>query len=74
MSKPTHYQHTNSKGQTYHLHARTQKLKGGNSVTLHYFGKEANPTAPCPEVPATHEVTENARTGLPMLKKKLLPE
>ena len=28
-------------GKTYHLHARKQKLKGGQEVTLYYFGGEA---------------------------------
>ncbi len=28
-------------GKTYHLHARQQKLKGGQEVTLYYFGGEA---------------------------------
>ena len=55
-------------GKTYHLHARLQKLKGGQEVTLYYFGGEAKAGA-IDAMPAGMEVTENERTGLPMLRK-----
>ena len=55
-------------GKTYHLHARLQELKGGQKVTLYYFagapGKDA-----IAALPAGYEVSENSRTGLPLLKK-----
>ena len=53
---------------TYHLHARLQKLKGGQEVTLYYFGGEAKAGA-IDAMPAGMEVIENERTGLPMLRK-----
>ena len=55
-------------GKTYHLHARKQKLKGGQEVTLYYFGGEAKEGA-IDAMPDGMEVIENERTGLPMLRK-----
>ena len=55
-------------GKTYHLHARLQKLKGGQEVTLYYFGGEAKAGA-IDAVPAGMEIIENERTGLSMLRK-----
>ena len=54
---------------TYYLHSRLQKLKGGQEVTLYYFGGEAKAGA-IDALPDGMEVIENERTGLPMLKKK----
>jgi len=56
-------------GKTYYLHSRLQKLKGGQEVTLYYFGGEAKAGA-IDAVPEGMEITENERTGLPMLRKK----
>ena len=56
-------------GKTYHLHARKQKLKGGQEVSLFYFGGEAKECA-IDALPAGYEVIENAKTGLPMLRKQ----
>ena len=50
---------TNSKGITYYLHT-----KGGR---LFYFSKVP---ADGTELPETMTVTENPRTGLPMVKRK----
>jgi len=55
-------------GKTYYLHARLQKLRGGQEVTLYYFGGEAKECA-IDALPAGYEVSENERTGLPLLKK-----
>jgi len=55
-------------GKTYYLHARLQKLKGGKEVTLYYFGGEAKEGA-IDELPEGYVVSENSRTGLPLLKK-----
>lgn len=54
-------------GKTYFLHARLQKLRGGQ-VTLYYFAGEAKEGA-IDALPAGYEVSENERTGLPLLKK-----
>lgn len=56
-------------GKTYFLHARLQELKGGQKVTLYYFAGTAGKDA-IDSLPAGYEISENARTGLPLLKKK----
>ncbi|MBM3857331.1 MAG: hypothetical protein FJ390_05130 [Verrucomicrobia bacterium] len=56
-------------GKTYFLHARLQELKGGQKVTLYYFAGAAGAGA-LDEMPAGYEISENERTGLPLLKKK----
>jgi hypothetical protein len=55
-------------GVTYFLHSREQELRGGRKVTLYYFGKEAKAGA-MDALPAGYVVSENAKTGLPLLKK-----
>jgi hypothetical protein len=52
------YEHTNSKGVKYYLHSRGK---------LMFFSK--NP-AEGVDLPANLGVTENQRTGLPMVRKK----
>lgn len=52
------YEHTNSRGTKYHLHARGK---------LFYFSKDASDSI---DLPDGYTVVENQRTGLPMLKKK----
>ena len=56
-------------GKTYFLHQRNQELKGGQKVTLYYFGAEAKEGA-IDALPEGYEVSENTKTGLPLLKKK----
>lgn len=55
-------------GKTYFLHSRLQKLRGGQEVTLYYFAGAAGEGA-MEALPAGYEVSENAKTGLPLLKK-----
>lgn len=55
-------------GKTYYLHSRLQKLKGGQEVTLYYFAGVPGEAA-IDALPAGYEVSENERTGLPLLKK-----
>lgn len=55
-------------GKTYYLHAREQTLKGGQMVTLYYFAGDARENA-IDAVPQGYIVSENTRTGLPLLKK-----
>ena len=55
-------------GKTYFLHSRQQTLKGGAVVTLYYFASLAGAGA-MEALPQGYEVTENERTGLPLLKK-----
>ena len=56
-------------GKTYFLHQRNQVLKGGQQVTLYYFGGEAKEGA-IDALPEGYEVSENTKTGLPLLKKQ----
>ena len=63
------YAHTSQKsGTTYYLHERVRELKGGKTVSLYFFGKEAKDGA-IDELPAGYIVVESEKTGLPMLKK-----
>lgn len=55
-------------GKTYFLHSRLQKLRGGQEVTLYYFAGEPGAGA-MDALPPGYQVSENARTGLPLLKK-----
>jgi len=55
-------------GKTYFLHERRQQLKGGQTVTLYYFAGEAKEGA-IDALPAGYVVSENTKTGLPLLKK-----
>jgi hypothetical protein len=56
-------------GKTYILHSRNQKLKGGQEVVLYYFAGTAGDGA-MESLPDGYEVSENSKTGLPLLKKK----
>lgn len=55
-------------GKTYFLHRRLQKLKGDREVTLYYFAAAAGEDA-IDALPAGYIISENERTGLPLLKK-----
>ncbi len=55
-------------GKTYFLHARLQKLKGGQEVTLYYFAGQPGAGA-IDALPEGYKVSENEKTGLPLLKK-----
>ena len=63
------YSHTNSKGQTYILHSKHVKLRGGRDQVIFFFAKEEKPEGALDEVPEGYHVVENQKTGLPMLKK-----
>lgn len=62
------YEHTNSRGQKYILHMRDVTLKGGRVQRIYFFGREAKEGA-IDAMPDGYIVVENARTGLPILKK-----
>ncbi len=62
------FAHTNSRGQQYFLHMRDVTLKGGRIQRIYFFGREAKEGA-IDAMPAGYIVVENARTGLPILKK-----
>ena len=64
------YEHKNSKGQAYYLHSKEVTLKGGRKQVIYYFGRDINKEFALDAVPADRVVSENPRTGLPLLKKK----
>lgn len=55
-------------GKTYYLHSKLVTLRGGRQQTIYYFATDVRPES-LNVVPAGYEVMENARTGLPMLRK-----
>lgn len=63
------YDVTNSKGQKYFLHGKMVTLRGGRKQQIYYFAREEKADA-LDALPAGYEVTENKRTGLPMLRKE----
>ena len=56
-------------GKTYHLHSKEVKLAGGRKQRIYYFAGKAGKDS-IDALPTGYEVIENARTGLPMLRKK----
>lgn len=56
-------------GKTYYLHSKEVELTGGRKQRIYYFAGEPSKDA-IDALPEGYEVTENARTGLPMLRKK----
>lgn len=58
-------------GTDYYLFSKDVTLRGGRKQTIYYFTKDPkNPKGtPLEELPAGYVTIENARTGLPMLKK-----
>jgi hypothetical protein len=59
---------TNTKGNTYYLHARVTTLKNGQQQTIYFFAKEVKDGA-LEKVPDGYEPSES-KNGLPVLKKK----
>ncbi len=55
-------------GKMYYLHTKDVILKGGRKQKIFYFAGEAGKGS-LDALPAGYEVMENARTGLPMLRK-----
>lgn len=65
------YSHKNSKGQEYFLHSKEVTLKGGRKQVIYYFARAINAPFALDAVPADRMISENPRTGLPLLKKKV---
>lgn len=64
-----HYSYKNSKGQIYFLHSRVVKLLGsGKLQTIYYFAKTQK-LGGMSELPQGFEVVENAKSGLPVLRR-----
>ncbi len=67
------YAHKNSKGSTYYLFSREQKVRNSDKVfTMYFFAKdpENKKGTPVAKVPEDREVSET-KTGLLVLKKKV---
>jgi len=58
---------TNSKGNTYYLHARVTTLKNGKQQTIYFFAKEVKEGAL--EALPTGYTHAESKNGLPVLKK-----
>lgn len=56
-------------GKTYFLHSRVTVLKGGREQRIYFFAGEVKDGA-IDKLPDGYMVSENDRTGLPILKKK----
>jgi hypothetical protein len=63
------YGYTNSKSQQYFLHQKDVTLKGGRVQRIYFFARDVRPDSAVEAMPAGYVVVENARTGLPILKK-----
>lgn len=63
------YQHTNSKGVTYHLHSKDVTLRGGKNQRIYFFAKALGGKGEPSELPAGFEVTENPRNGFLTIRK-----
>ena len=62
------FEHTNSRGQQYYLHMKDVMLKGGRMQRIYFFARDIRADA-IDALPVGYIVIENARTGLPVLKK-----
>lgn len=56
-------------GKTYFLHSRVTVLKGGREQRIYFFAGDIKEGA-IDKLPDGYMVSENDRTGLPILKKK----
>jgi hypothetical protein len=59
---------TNSRGNTYFLHAKTTTLKSGKLQSLYYFSREIRDGV-LEMIPDGYEIAES-KSGLPVLRKK----
>ncbi|MDR3646244.1 MAG: hypothetical protein P4L22_01745 [Candidatus Babeliales bacterium] len=57
-------------GKDYNLHSKEVELSGGRKQRIYYFAGEVTKEFALDKLPEGYEVTENERTGLPMLRKK----
>ena len=56
-------------GKTYYLHSKEVTLKGDRKQRIYYFAGAPGEFA-IDALPEGYEVSENSRTGLPILRKK----
>lgn len=63
------YKHTNSRGQTYYLHARAVRLRNGHHAYAFYFAKSIRRANALSRIPAGYAVKELPRSYLPVLAR-----
>jgi hypothetical protein len=66
------FSHKNSKGQEYFLHSKEVTLKGGRLQKIYYFARAVDAPFALDALPEDREISENPRTGLPLLRKKVV--
>ena len=66
---PMAYATTNSRGQTYYLHGKNVLLKNGRMQRIYYFARAVKPVDGLDAMPDGFEISENPRTGLPILRR-----
>ena len=66
------YSTTNRRDETYFLHARDIELRNHHPQRIYFFAKTEKIGA-IDRIPDGYEVVENARTGLPVLRKVKAP-
>ena len=54
-------------GKSYFLHSKEVTLRGDRKQIIYYFAQDQRSNA-C-DLPSGYKVSENSRTGLPILKK-----
>jgi len=64
------YTHVNSKGETYYLHGKDVVLRNHRVQRIHYFARQPRPGEVLEELPPGYVITENPRTGLPILARE----
>lgn len=65
------YQHTNSKGTTYHLKTSEVTLKGGKVLSIYFFAKDPETSkGTVTDLPENKQVIENKSNGFLMVKNK----
>jgi hypothetical protein len=61
--------HTNSRGDTYYLHAETVALTNGRPLRVYFFNRRLKPAEALNALPAGDVVAEKAANRLPYLKR-----
>ena len=64
------YTYVNRKGQTSIPHRTVVTLQNGRPQRIYRFAREARRGDAMDTLPVGHEVVENERTGLPMVRRK----
>ena len=63
------YRHTNSRGETYYLHARQVQLRSGSMSYAFYFAKSIRRADALSRLPAGYAIRELPRSQMPVLAR-----